>query len=385
LFVIFVGMNNNPFPTTQYFGPETFCNRDHESKTIISNIENNNSTTLTAIRRMGKTGLIFHVFELMKRDIIPVYADILATSNKLDFVNVLSAAIANAASEKSSLGKKIWKFIKSLRPVISFDPLSGNPQVSITGTESKTENDIHALLNFLNNLDVKVVIAIDEFQQILEYPDQIMDAWLRSVIQTLPNIVFVFSGSRQHLMAKLFADPGRPFFRSTQILHFSSIHRETYQQFIVNQFEKHRRTIPNDLAGIIWDWASGHTYYVQLLSNRLFANCGKQISDQDIQNEIVKILQEQEIIFYQYRELLTKSQWNLLKAVGIENVVTSPSSSEFVSSYKLGSSAAVLRSLDALVTKEMIYIESDENGQKNYQVYDVLLRRWLQAKFTKQQ
>ena len=376
-------MNTNPFPTTQYLGLETFCNRDLEAKSIISNITNNNSITLTAIRRMGKTGLIFHVFELLKGDIIAIYADILATNSKLDFVNVLSTAIINAAPEKSSLGKKVWRFFKSLRPVISFDPLTGNPQVSIMGSEAKAENDIHSLLNFLNGLNAKVVIAIDEFQQILEYPKQNMDAWLRSIIQTLPNIVFIFSGSQRHLITQLFADPGRPFFRSTQILHFASIAREIYGSFIVQQFEKHKRNITVHLAGTIWNWASGHTYYVQLLCNRLFANCGKQISEQDLNIEIEKILLEQEIIFYQYRELLTKPQWNLLKAIGIENLVTSPTSSEFINKHQLGSSATIMRSLNSLETKEMIYIESGENSEKNYRVYDVLLKRWFQAKYSK--
>jgi len=380
---IFANMNTNPFPTTQYLGPETFCNRVIEAESIISNITNNNSTTLTAIRRMGKTGLIFHAFELLKRDIIAIYVDILATNSKLDFVNVLSTAIINVAPEKSSLGKKVWRFFKFLRPVISFDPLTGNPQVSIMGSEEKAENDIHSLLNFLNGLNLKVVIAIDEFQQILDYPKQNMDAWLRSVIQTLPNIVFIFSGSQRHLITQLFADPGRPFFRSTQILHFSSIPREIYGPFIVKQFKNNKRNITLQLAGTIWDWASGHTYYVQLLSNRLFANCGKQISDQDLNNEIEKILLEQEIIFYQYRELLTKPQWNLLKAIGLENLVTSPTSSEFINKHQLGSSATILRSLNSLETKEMIYINSGENGEKNYSVYDVLLKRWLQAKYRK--
>ena len=381
MLVIFAIMKDNPFPTSQYLGADTFCDREYETEALISNIRSRNSTTLTAVRRMGKTGLIFHIFELLKQEILPIYTDILSTNSKLEFVNTLSASIINAAPEKSSLGKKVWRFIKSLRPVISFDPLTGHPQVSIVGTEAKAEKDIHALLSFLNDLDVKVVIAIDEFQQILEYPEKNMDAWLRSVIQTLSNIVFVFSGSQRHLITNLFTDPGRPFYRSTQILHFSSIRKEVYQHFIVEQFKKRNRQIPAEMAGKIWEWASGHTYYVQLLSNRLFANCGKRISDQDLNEEILKILKEQEIIFYQYRELLTKSQWNLLKALGIEDVITSPSSAEFISRYQLGSSASVLRSLDALVTKEMIYYNSDENGKKQYQVYDVLLKRWLQLKF----
>ncbi len=380
MLIIFVDMKDNPFPTIQYLGPETFCDRENETKSVISNIQSRNSTTLTAIRRMGKTGLIFHVFEQLKDEIIPIYTDILTTTNKIEFVNTLSAAIVSATPEKSPIGKKIWNFIKSLRPVISFDPLNGNPQVSFVGSEKKAENDIYALLNFLNGLNKKIVIAIDEFQQILEYPDKNMDAWLRSIMQTLPNIVFIFSGSQRHLITQLFADPARPFYRSTQILHFGSIPREIYKNFIRVQFAIYKKSIIDDLAGDVYDWASGHTYYVQLLCNRLFMNAGKLISHEKIQTEIIKILKEQEIIFFQYRDLLTRPQWNLLKAIGLEDIATSPTSSAFIKKYNLGSSATVLRSLDSLLTKEMIYLESTET-EKQYLVYDVLLRRWLQLKF----
>jgi hypothetical protein len=55
-----------------------------------------------------------------------------------------------------------------------------------------------------------VVIAIDEFQQILEYPEKQTYACLRSVVQQLKNVCFVFSGSQQPLMTDLFANPERP-------------------------------------------------------------------------------------------------------------------------------------------------------------------------------
>ncbi len=372
--------SKNPFPTTFYPGPELFCDRESETETLVSNIRNDHSTTVVAVRRMGKTGLIRHVFEKMKTEIIPVYIDILSTYNQKDFINMLSSAVVNAVSEKTGAGKKIMNFIKSLRPVMSFDPLTGNPQISIAGSGNEMEKDIESLLKFLNDLPEKVVIAIDEFQQIVKYPEQI-DGWLRSVIQTLPNISFIFSGSRRHVLTELFADPGRPFFRSTQMLHFDHIPREEYKAFIIRVFEDRGRTITPEVTDQILDWTSVHTYYVQLVCNRLYANAPKSMTMDDFIKERIKILNEQEAIFFQYRELLTKAQWNLLRAIAVEETVESPTSTNFITRYKLGSSATVLRSLAALENKEMIYTNPGPDNKKHYRVYDVFLRRWMQAKY----
>jgi len=76
--------------------------------------------------------------------------------------------------------------------------------------------------------------------------------------------------------------------------------------------------------------------------------------------------------------LLTKQQWLLLKAIAHEGEVYSPTSKDFISKYALGSSATVLRSLHALLTKEMIFSDYNPDGIMFYSVYDVLFRRWIQ-------
>jgi hypothetical protein len=54
---------NNPFITRGYNGPELFCDRGEETRSLVRNAENGVSTTLISIRRMGKTCLIWHTME----------------------------------------------------------------------------------------------------------------------------------------------------------------------------------------------------------------------------------------------------------------------------------------------------------------------------------
>jgi len=375
-------MKKNPFPTTLYIGSEYFCDREQETKTLLSNITSGLSTTVTAIRRMGKTGLIHHVFTRLPKNYLPVYVDILATTDKKDFLNALTSAVVNAIPEESTMGKQILRFIRSLRPVITYNPLSGMPQVTLAGSEPETDHNIQSVLAFLENLNKKVVIAIDEFQQILEYPEKNTDAWLRSIIQNLTNVIFLFSGSQNHLMTGLFTNPQRPFYRSTQLLHLEAIPSEVYAEFILQQFISHNKQIDKELITKILDWTQVHTYYVQVVCNRIFANSGKKVTELDFRQETQKLLSEQEIVFFQYRDLLTTPQWNLLKAIGMEPDVFAPTSMDFIKKHNLGNPATVLRSLKALETKEMIYHHLTPDGKKNFHIYDLLLKRWIETKYS---
>ena len=57
---------NNPFVVYGYKGAEYFCDRQKETEKMISSLHNERNITLVAPRRMGKTGLIHHVFHQME-------------------------------------------------------------------------------------------------------------------------------------------------------------------------------------------------------------------------------------------------------------------------------------------------------------------------------
>lgn len=371
-------MVSNPFITTGYLGPEYFCDREEETKTLLDNLSNGRSTTLTSVRRIGKTGLIRHVLANLPEDQIGIYLDILPTENLNEFLNAFVSAIFNTIPEKSAPGRKILDFIKSLRPVITYDPLSGNPQVTFDVRPGETTRNIASVFQYLENFPLKVVVAIDEFQQILQYPEKNTDSWLRSIIQTLNNVRFIFAGSQQHLMNELFADPSRPFFQSTGFLKIVKINREQYSLFIRDHFIKAGKQISDEVINSVLDWTDVHTYYVQLLCNRVYAADTIVITQEIWKDQAARLLQEQEIVFFKYRDLLTKQQWLLLKSIAHEGEVYSPTSKDFIYKYNLGSPATVYRSLNALIEKEMIYSDYSPDGVMFFSVYDVLFRRWMQ-------
>ena len=370
----------NPFITTGYRGKAWFCDREDETSALKGNLENGRSTTLAAIRRMGKTGLIRHTLAGLPRGYTGIYLDILPTEKRSDLLNALTTAVFRAIPERSGPGRKILGFIKSLRPVITYEPLTGIPQVTVDVRKGEVERHIDSVFAYLEDYPKQVVIAIDEFQQILTYPEKNTDAWLRSVIQSLTNIRFIFSGSQQHLMAELFTDPSRPFYRSTSFLKIGKIDAGAYAAFIDRHFTRGGIRADREVIRDMLAWADHHTYYVQLLCNRVYAGVGQEVTGPAWKELASRLLQEQEIIFFKYRDLLSKQQWLLLKAIALEGMVYAPTSKDFVAAHRLGSPATVLRSLQALQKKEMIYSDYDREGRNYYSVYDVLFRRWMEGR-----
>ncbi len=371
-----------PFPVSGYLGPAYFCDREQETAELIGAINASRNVTLFSIRRMGKTALIHHLFQTLseKKNRLAIYVDIMPTINLNGLANQLATALARAYPEESSFGKNVWRWIKSLKPVVSFDPYNGLPQFSFEpGHQDKQHSTIKALLQFLDSSGKKSVIAIDEFQQITKYPEKQTEAWLRSEIQTLKNISFIFCGSQKHLLFEMFNSAKRPFYASTQMLQIGAIKQPVYADFIKSHFIKAGIAIALEEINFILEWCRAHTFYVQSICNRLYQSRLKKISRDDIQNTIDKIFKEQEAVYFTYRELLTNAQWNLLKAIGKEGMVYAPTAMGFIQRYQLGTPATVKRSLEALLAKEMIFRESNSEGT-HLQVYDMFLSRWLEYK-----
>lgn len=370
----------NPFLVSGYKGAEYFCDRVNETALLKSHIKNNKNTTLFAIRRLGKTGLIHHVFDSYTKNnkIACIYVDILGTKNLKEFTNQLATAIYNRFPENRTIGKKIVGIIKLLRPLISYDVLSGTPELSFELGEAKLyEKTIQQLFAFLDKQNIKIVFAIDEFQQILEYPEKNIEALLRTHIQQLKNTNFIFCGSNQKMMHEIFNNAKRPFFASCSNIYLNFITSKEYEIFISEMFKRNKKSISTDSVSFILDWTKQHTFYTQYFCNFLFALNIKKIELEDVQKTAIEILNQNESVYYQYRNLLTDAQWNLLRAVAKENKLFKAHSKLFISTYKLGTSSMVTRGLESLLEKEMIYYNAGVE-QPYYEVYDKFLMRWLQ-------
>ncbi len=367
-------MESNPFLISGYISPDYFCDREKETDTMTEALLNRRHLTIFSPRRMGKTGLISHLFYLgsKKKLFLPVYADIMATTSLQEFVETMGKAVFTAVARNETALKKILKKLALLRPKITIDEFTGAPSVTVSVAPGQdTVSSLELIFEYFRTQDKQFVLAIDEFQQVMEYPEKNVEALLRSFIQQSANVTIMFSGSRKHILTGIFSAPERPFYNSTQLLELGKINTESYSGFIRERFESPSRSITDGAIALILEATSVHTFYVQFLCNRLYSAFRKVDTDQ-VKTMLFKIITENEPVYGGYINLLTTLQFRVLRAVATNGGVRNPTSSEFLDNHSLGAASSVSLAIKSLEDKGFISYDNQV-----YNLNDQFFRQWL--------
>lgn len=367
---------SNPFLISGYVSPKYFCDREDETEKLLEAFKSNRNVTLTSLRRMGKTGLIYHVFYKVRseKSVSAHYLDIMPTSDLNGFIQALGMIVSKElAAGKGNFIKKVGDLFKSVRPLIKYDGLSGQPLLSFEfRNEEEMTHTLDEIFNILGNQKKNLFIALDEFQQIVNYPEKNVEALLRSKIQAINNVTWIFSGSHKQLLLSIFGKHSRPFYQSTDMLHLTPINSDKYKRFIHRNFQKAGLILEDHVADKILDLTRNHTFYVQYLCNRLFSLNSGNISFKIVDAVWLEILKEREFVFYNYRNLLTRYQFRLLRAFAQEEKVVQALAGEFITKHGLNSPSSVKSALEVLMKKELITREAE-----HYIIQDVFLDAWL--------
>ena len=84
----------NPFSVLAYLGSDYFCDRENETKKLFEGLKNGRNITLISPRRMGKTGLIKHVFEKFDpKESLCFYVDLDQTTCLADLVQAFGKVV----------------------------------------------------------------------------------------------------------------------------------------------------------------------------------------------------------------------------------------------------------------------------------------------------
>ena len=371
----------NPFIIKSYESKELFCDREEELQQMLRNCINSSDMTLISQRRMGKTGLILRLFDEIKDvrpDIHTIYFDIFASRSIDDFIKLMAEAAMKSFPSKTTMGEKLLTFIKSLRPQLSFDTITGEPQLQIAyQTAHEKEYILRGLFDFLDSQKEHIVIAIDEFQQIRDYPEQNMEALLRTYIQQTHNLTFIFCGSKKHMMTDIFANEKKPFYNSTAFVSLDKISETSYSAFIRQLFKDRHRSITDEALQFILDWTRRHTYYTQQLCHTVYANGNETVTIDDVKKACEQLMKQSEAVYMQYRQMLTEKQWDYLIAVAKEGSVQQITASAFLRNHKIGTPSVSRRHADSLCEKGLLNDDITINGT-TYSLSDVFLSHWME-------
>lgn len=366
----------NPFLIRGYAGAEYFCDREKETQKLISAFENDRDVTLIAPRRFGKTGLIHHTFSHLPEEYVSIYLDIFSTRTLSEFTSLFASAVIGALDTKIEAAMSaVTRFFRSCRPSITPQE-DGMPKFSFDIAPSAAETTLKEVFAYLKLKERRVVVAIDEFQQVAEYPEKGVEALLRSEIQFLPNVRFVFAGSRKHMMEEMFASPKRPFYQSTQIMSLREIPCEAYAGFAEKFFKDAGRSFNPDAFSILYNQFEGITWYVQAVMNRIWGSGDGLAEKGQIDAAVDSIVEDHELLFYDLLRSQSDGSQTMLRAIANVGAVSQPTSGDFVANSGLRAASSAAFALNDLKNRDLVY--ETESG---WTVYDRLFGIWLKKRY----
>ena len=352
----------NPFVVTErYVGPEYFCDRETETAELLSNIVNGRNTVLISLRRMGKSGLVSHLYnkEEIRRGYECFFLDIYDTTSIDDFVLLFSKeVVSRLQSQGMKFIEKFISIVNSMRVSFGSDPVTGQPSIEVSLQEIKNPvKTLEQIFSFLESSSRPCVVTIDEFQQIADYKEGKKHiATLRTLVQSCVKTRFIFSGSNRRMMSKLFNSPSEPFFMSSSPIMLEPINKEKYVEFVSAHFGEADKPITTESIEYVYERFDGHTWFIQYVFNRLYEMSGKDTpATKELADEAVSyILSLFSPMFKEIFVRMSGKQRALLVAISKERKVTAPTGEEFISKYSLRSASAVQGAMRPLIEDETI-------------------------------
>lgn len=367
---------NNPFVIYGYVSPDYFCDREEETEQVISALRNGRNLTLMSPRRMGKTGLIHNSFYRIGQrmpDAACFYMDIYATSTFADFVKVFGETVLGKLDgvKQKAVGV-LTDVLTHCRITYSNDVIMGGGKITLQFDKDDAAVTLAEIFAYLGKSERECFIAIDEFQQIAEYPETNVEALLRTYVQQYPMLHFIFSGSKNHMMSAMFDSPKRPFYRSTEKVHLNVIPEEAYYAFASRHLAGTMTVISEEDFHWIYETFCGHTWYMQYVLNKLYELSPAVADGEAVARCIREIVKSNADDYQRLFRFLTFNQQQLLSAIAKEGTVPAINSSAFIGKYQLKGSSSVNRALDFLLANEFVY-----HYDGGYQVYDRFMSLWL--------
>ena len=371
-------MENKPFVFGVAASGGNFTDRESETARLLTNFRSGVNTVLISPRRWGKTSLVRKVCRLAQTDELKiVYLDIFSCRSDADFYDAFASAVLKQTSTKvEEWMENIRQFLSRISPKISLgaDPAA---DFSLSLELTPKREDIDEILQLPEKIAEKkgcrIVVCIDEFQQIGEFKDsKTFQKRLRSVWQLQKHVSYCLFGSKKHLMNELFERKSLPFYKFGDAIYLQKIATADWVGYIRSRFEATGKSIPAELAEEICRRVDNHSSYVQQLAWLVWTRTGKEATRQELEAAFQDIIDQNTPLFEKQTESLTSFQMNFLRAI-IDGVHSEFTTQEVMRKYQLGSSANVSIIKRALIKKELIEID-----KRKAVIPDPIMKVWLQ-------
>lgn len=375
-------LTENPFKFGDPVKGDYYYPRPELAATVTQFLMNRIHVVLMGPRRFGKTSFVLNLFQQLEEEgYTCLLIDIFNITSHRDFLSQLLRALRGKRGFRDNL-KDFWSRMGRLLPKlhIEADPVAGTTGVSLglgPVPEGDVKEAIQDALEGLAALGKRVVIALDEFQQISQLKD---DGWLEATMRThfqrLDNVSFLFTGSRKSLIGEMLNDPARPLYRSGQIIEFPTFGPD-FSDWIIGRFRtvgiECSRGAIDHLRSLVQDTPN----YVQMVCFHLVAQARLIVNEEAVEEALTTVARQNSYAYQTILNSLTLPQQRVLRLAANEG--QSLFQKRMLERYEISTAPALHSSLNALKSKGLLDEEGTSKGRVRFD--DPLFAYWLKMTF----
>ena len=310
-------MTKKLFPTGVPVSGKDLVGRETEITKICRLMEIGQSVALVAPRRYGKTSLILEILDRLKKKHMVGYVDIFRVLNKKE----LSEMIVDTILEN----KKISSFVRNIRENLSqlisrieVKQVIEDHEFVMKFAQARVDEDelldyaLRLPEDFAKKSKSNLIMVYDEFGDLIKLNGEPLIKKMRSYFQLHERVTYLFSGSQESIMWKLFTDSKQAFFRFAKIVELGPIPYQPVLDYITDKFFQIGVKIEPLIAQEILSRTKGHPYYTQLLCQNIYLSLkANEVKGEDISSAFEEIIISEKSYFEELWENLKSRRYFL--------------------------------------------------------------------------
>ncbi len=371
-----------PFIFGKIATEKNFTDREQETSYLVQNFTALINTIIISPRRWGKSSLVNKAAKLaMEQDekLRICHIDLFNVRNEEHFYSLLAQKVIAATSSKwEDAIENAKRFFSRLVPKISIgtDPMN---EVSIDFDWEEVKQNPDEVLDLAEKIakekGLKIVICIDEFQNIAEFTDpDYFQKKLRSHWQQHQHVAYCLYGSKRHMMLEVFTNSSKPFYKFGNLIFLNKIDTPYLVEFFNTRFADTGKSITNEASHLIAALADNHPYYAQQLAQLSWLRTKNECTEEIVREAHEALVEQLSLLFVTITENLTTQQLCYLKALiaGEKSI----SSTSVMHRYNITSTTSVARSKAALIKNDIL---DSKAGEISFQ--DPIYAYWLKTQY----
>jgi len=361
---------DNPFRYGVVVTGKDFVDRERELGELLRELRGGKSVVLYSNRRMGKSSLLAELSRRNAKEFVFATVDLYGVTEKSRFLELFSNAVVHATCGRlGRFASDLADLVKNtgLRMVMTEKGSLGVELIEREPVLSNLEEILDLAEKGARRKRKRVVVIFDEFQEVTAFDGISLLKRMRARFQTHKNAVYVFSGSKRHLLHSIFEEREGAFFKFARPMELGPIPKKDFADFIVKRFRTTGGAIDIKIAKRLVDVSSGYPYYAQQLAHELYVMKRSNPSGEDVAAAVKATLDHQSPAYsYVWDSIRSPLQRKYLRAIAEEPKAVTGTS--FIQRHGLQSRSHVQRVQKQLEMRGLV-----EAGE----IVDPLFALWL--------